>query len=182
MKRATQSAPTRGELPNGWEKTTQKYSYHADTFTRSSGHAHLKTFSRTPYGHEHRWSTVATPYGPPTSPDTPKEHPAGPTTTLDGYSAQETKHSTAQPRHCGPNRGQHAQIHAVQRAPRSTCKRRPHRPTQACCNDFRGAAPRRAYRASGPSSSHPKSLSSRMLQPDLPAAVLQARRPARRGW
>ena len=50
VKRATQSAPTPRELPNGWEKTTQKYSYHADTFTRSSGHAHyLKTFSRTPY-------------------------------------------------------------------------------------------------------------------------------------
>ena len=28
MKRATQSAPTPRELPNGWEKTTQKYSYH----------------------------------------------------------------------------------------------------------------------------------------------------------
>ena len=49
----------------------------------------------TPYGHEHGWHTVATRYGRPTSPHTPKEHPAGPTMTWHGYGAEETMHSTA---------------------------------------------------------------------------------------
>ena len=182
VKRATQSAPTPRELPNGWEKTTEKYSYHADTFTRSSGHAHLKTFSRTPYGHEHGWDTVATRCGRPTSPHAPKEHGTRPTTTWDDCPAMETMHRTAQPRQHASDCTQQAQTHAVRRAPTSTSKRRPHRHVQACCKGFRAAAARRARRASDPSRSDPKTRTSRELQADLPTAELQARRPARRGW
>ena len=182
MKRATQSAPTRGELPNGWEKTTQKYSYHADTFTRSSGHAHLKTFSRTPYGHKHGWDTVATRCGRPTSPHAPKEHGTRPTTTWDDYPAMETMHRTAQPRQHASDRGQQAQRTHRPTTHTSTGKRRPHRHTKACCNESRAAAARRARRASAPSRSDPKTPPSRTLQADLPTAELQALRPARRGW
>ena len=174
--------PTRRELPNGWEKTTLKYLYHPDTFTRSSLIWHLRTFSRTTYGHEHGWHTVATRCGRPTSPHAPIEHRTRPTTTWDGYSAVETMHSTAQPRQHASDRTQQAQTHTVRRAPTSTDKRSLRRHVQSCCNGFRGAAARRARRASAPSRSHPKTPTSRMLQPDLAAAALQARRPARRGW
>ena len=124
----------------------------------------------TTYGHAHGWHTVATRCGHPTSPHAPKEHGTRPTTTWDDYPAMETMHSTAQPRQHGPDRAPKAQAHAVRRAPQSTGKRRPHRRTQACCNGFRGAAARRARGASVPSRSHPKSLPSRMLQPDLPCS------------
>ena len=98
MKRATQSAPTRGELPNEWEKTTLKYLYHADTFARSSLIRHLRTFSRTPYGHKHGWDTLATQCGRSTPSHAPTEHGTRPTTTWDDYPAMETMHSPAQPR------------------------------------------------------------------------------------
>ena len=174
--------PTRRELPNGWEKTTLKYLYHADTFARSSLIRHLRTFSRTPYGHKHGWDTLATQCGRSTPSHAPTEHGTRPTTTWDGYGAEETMHSTAQPRQYGPDRAPKAQAHAVRRAPQSTGKRRPHRRTQACCNGFRGAAARRARGASASSRSHQKSPPSRTLEADLPSAELEAPRPARRGW
>ena len=134
----------------------------------------------TTYGHEHGWDTVATRCGRPTSSHTPKEHRTRPTMTWDDLPAIETIHSTAQPRHQGPDDAPKAQARTVRRAPQSTGKRWLHSRTQACGKRSRGAAPRSACRTSAPSRSHPKSLPSRMLQPDLPAAALQARRPARK--
>ena len=66
----------------------------------------------TTYGHEHGWHTVATQCGRPTSSHAPKEHPAGPTMTWAGYTAEQTMHSTAQPRQHGPDRAPKAQAHA----------------------------------------------------------------------
>ena len=136
----------------------------------------------TPYGHEHGWDTVATRCGRPTSSHTPKEHRTRPTMTWDDLPAIETIHSTAQPRHQGPDDAPKAQARTVRRAPQSTGKRWLHSRTQACGKRSRAAAARRASRASAPSRSDPQTPPSRMLQPDLAAAALQARRPARRGW
>ena len=172
--------PTRRELPNGWEKTTLKYLYHADTFTRSSLIRHLRTFSRTPYGHKHGWDTLATQCGRSTPSHAPTEHGTRPTTTWDGYGAEETMHSTAQPRQHASDCTQQAQTHTVRRAPTSTSKRRPHRHVQACCKGFRAAAARRARRASDPSRSDPQTRTSRELQANLPTAELQAPRREKR--
>ena len=130
----------------------------------------------------HGSSALATQCGRSTSSHAPIEHRTRPTTTWDGYGAEETMHSTAKPRQHASDCTQQAQTHTVRRAPTSTSKRRPHRHVQACCKGFRAAAARRARRASDPSRSDPQTPTSRELQPDLPAAALQARRPARRGW
>ena len=172
--------PTRRELPNGWEKTTLKYLYHADTFARSSLIRHLRTFSRTPYGHKHGWDTLATQCGRSTPSHAPTEHGTRPITTWDGYGAEETMHSTAQPRQHASDCTQQAQTHTVRRAPTSTSKRRPHRHVQACCKGFRAAAARRARRASDPSRSDPQTRTSRELQANLPTAELQAPRREKR--
>ena len=182
MKRATQSVPTRRELPNGWEKTTLKYLYHADTFARSSLIRHLRTFSRTPYGHKHGWDTLATQCGRSTPSHAPTEHGTRPTTTWDDYPAMETMHSPAQPRQHASDRTQQAQRTHRPTTHTSSDKRRLRTHMQACCKGFRAAAARRARRASAPSRSHAKSPPSCTLQAAQPAAKLQAPRPARRGW
>ena len=135
----------------------------------------------------HGSSALATQCGRSTSPHAPKEHGTRPTTGMGrDYPAMWRPHAqnirTAQPRQHASDCTQQAQTHTVRRAPTSTSKRRPHRHVQACCKGFRAAAARRARRASDPSRSDPQTPTSRELQPDLPAAALQARRPARRGW
>ena len=134
----------------------------------------------TTYGHEHGWHTVATQCGRPATPSTPKEHRTGPSTTWHGLAAVETMHIAAQPRQHGSDRTQQAQRRHRPTTPTSTSKRRPHRHTKACCNGLRGAAARRARRASAPSRSDLKSPPSRTLQAGEPTAELPAPRREKR--
>ena len=115
---------------------------------------HLRTFSRTPYGHKHGWDTLATQCGRSTPSHAPTEHGTRPTTTWDDYPAMETMHSPAQPRQHASDRTQQAQRRHRPTTPTSTGKRRPHRHTQAWCKGSRAAAARRARRASQPRAAH----------------------------
>ena len=128
------------------------------------------------HGHEHGWDTLATQCGRSTSSHAPIEHRTRPTTAWDGYCAVETMHSTAQPRQHASDRTHEAQRRHRPTTPTSTSKRRPHRHTKACCNGLRGAAARRACRASAPSRSDLKSPPSRTLQAGEPTAELPAPR------
>ena len=85
----------------------------------------------------HGSSALATQCGRSTSPHAPKEHGTRPTTTWAGYAAEETMHSTAQPRQHASDRGQQAQ--------------RTHRPTTpTLANDGRTDTHKLAAMGPGP--------------------------------
>ena len=116
----------------------------------------------------------------PTRPKSTGRAPARPGTAWLPWRPCTSPHSRAS---TGPTiASQQAQRTHRPTTPTSTDKRGLPTHVQACCNGLRGAAARRARGASAPSRSDPNSPPSRTLQADLPAAELEAPRPARRGW